>query len=203
MKPLLTLLFVALAAFGQTATLTLTGPATVRPGQQITLSLGEVATGGNPAGVQWAITLPGSGWTASATAGAATTAVSKTLFCNSVGTFCLIVGLNPNTIANGPVAQYVVSVPANATTGTAQIPLSNLLSGNADGIFIPATSGPTYSVTVLALTDLNGDGKTDILDLQLLIPQIVGTSACSNDLNGDSKCDLLDALILIRAALGI
>ena len=108
-----------------------------------------------------------------------------------------------NTIANGPLAQYVVAVPANATIGAAQIPLSNLLSGTADGIFIPTTSGPTYSVTVLALTDLNGDGKTDILDLQLLIPQIVGTSACSNDLNGDSKCDLLDALILIRAALGI
>jgi hypothetical protein len=51
--------------------------------------------------------------------------------------------------------------------------------------------------------DLNKDGKTTVIDVQLGVQQAVGNSSCGTaDLNRDGRCDDRDVQILIGAALG-
>jgi hypothetical protein len=50
--------------------------------------------------------------------------------------------------------------------------------------------------------DLNGDGLTNVLDVQLAIQSALGVRACGTaDLNGDGKCDVLDVQQEIKSAL--
>jgi Galactose oxidase, central domain len=54
-----------------------------------------------------------------------------------------------------------------------------------------------------ASCDQNKDGVTNVIDVQLAIPQALGTAACSTaDLNGDGACTILDVQRIITAALG-
>ncbi len=51
--------------------------------------------------------------------------------------------------------------------------------------------------------DLNGDGKVNVLDVQLATNQTLGYAACgSADLNGDSKCTIVDVQRIISTSLG-
>jgi len=51
--------------------------------------------------------------------------------------------------------------------------------------------------------DLNGDGSTDVLDIQVLVNAILGiTPVVGGDLNGDSKIDVLDLQFLANVILG-
>lgn len=185
-------------AIAQT-TLTLTGPTTVRPGQTIEL---ELATGGSPepAGLQWTLTLP-AGFTAQAAAGSAAQAGEKTLYCSEDVSLCLVVGLNPNTIPNGKLARYAVTVAPDTAKGQYALHLSGLVAGSAKAILAPVNSGSLYEIRVLARSDLNGDGATNMLDLNLMLDQVLGRAACTDDQNGDGKCDLIDLLAVIRGAL--
>jgi hypothetical protein len=179
--------------------LTLTGPATVRPGQTIELEL-TTAGSGEPAGLQWTLTLP-AGFTAQTAAGSAAQAGEKTLYCSEDDSLCLVVGLNSNTIPNGKLARYAVLFAPETAKGQYALPLSGLVAGTAMAILAPVTSGPVYEIRVLARSDLNGDGATNILDLNLMLDQVLGRAACGDDQNGDGKCDLIDLLAVIRGAL--
>lgn len=54
-----------------------------------------------------------------------------------------------------------------------------------------------------AVTDVNGDGRTDISDVQLAVNQSLGLSSCgSGDVNGDGQCTILDVQRVANAALG-
>lgn len=186
------LLLVPLAA----QTLTLTGPTNVRPGQSVAIDL---ALGGSaaPVGLQWSLAMP-AGITATATAGAGL-GTAKTLHCQAP--ICLAVGLNVTPIVPGVVARYSVQVAPTAAKGVYQLPLTGLLAANADGEAIVLTSGPAYSLRVLARSDINGDGLTNGVDLGLMIDQVLGRAACADDQTGDGKCDLLDVLAIVRDAL--
>jgi len=51
--------------------------------------------------------------------------------------------------------------------------------------------------------DLNGDGSTNILDVQIGGNQILGVFSCTTaDVNGDGVCTILDLQKIINAALG-
>ena len=112
------LLFSALLAFGQT--LTLTGPATARQGQTIAVNLTLASPPASLVATQWTITLP-QGYTATATAGAASITAAKDLYCNPTWDLCLTVGINANLYAaGGIVAVHQVTIP-QAEIGRAHV----------------------------------------------------------------------------------
>lgn len=199
MKTLLLLISLSAALAAQT-TLTLSGPATARPGQSIDLVLSLAAPGPRPAGLQWTLELP-AGATAAAQAGAAAVAAEKTLYCSEQATLCLLVALNQTTMAPGEVGKYTVTVPSTAAKGLYQIPLSGVMAASAQAVAQPIASGPVYEIRVLARSDINGDGVTNMADLQLILDQVFGRAPCSDDQNGDGRCDLLDVLLVVRGAL--
>ena len=194
MKLLLALVFASLA-FGQT--LTLTGPATARPGTTIPVNLTLATPPASLAAAQWTVTLP-TGYTATATAGSASTAASKTLYCKPDSTLCLTVGVNTNVYAAGVIANYQLTVPANASPGQVSIPLTGIVGAALDGSSAGLGAEVPFAFAVLAGTDLNGDGVTNVLDLQLMIQEILG-GPVAHDQNGDGLADVKDAQIVARA----
>ena len=164
----------AVLAYGQT--LTLTGPATARPGTVVAASLALTSPPASLAALQWSVTLP-AGYTATAVAGAASVTAAKTLYCNPASTTCLTVGINNNVYAAGVAAVYSLAIPATAAPGPVSVPLSGLVGASLAGGNAPLTAGTAYSVLILAPTDLNGDGKTDVQDLQIMIQRILEPGA--------------------------
>jgi hypothetical protein len=70
-------------------------------------------------------------------------------------------------------------------------------------VWIGQLSGSSQPVGTVVSCDLNSDGKTTVLDVQLGVQQAVGNSGCGTaDLNHDGRCDDRDVQILIGAALG-
>jgi hypothetical protein len=50
--------------------------------------------------------------------------------------------------------------------------------------------------------DLNTDGIVNVLDVQLMVGQALGTTACTNRLDGGATCDVIDVQRVVNAALG-
>ena len=60
----------------------------------------------------------------------------------------------------------------------------------------------TYAVSSEVLGDINGDGKTTLLDVRLAIQKVIGESYTTNemkllDYNKDGKVSLLDVRLLL------
>ena len=54
------------------------------------------------------------------------------------------------------------------------------------------------------VTDLNGDGITNVADVQIAVNQAVGASACAaGDVNKDGVCNVSDIQLVINKALGL
>ena len=54
------------------------------------------------------------------------------------------------------------------------------------------------------VTDLNGDGVTNVTDVQMAINQASGAAACSSgDVNKDGACNVADVQLVINRALGL
>lgn len=195
------LLIGAVAAFAQ-AQLTLSGPATARPGQSVAVTVSHNAAGAS--GFQWTATYP-AGWTVDrALTAAAAAAASKTLQASTDSRIALVYGMNQNVIQTGALAVITLAVPAAAAPGPASITLSGAVAATAQAVPIPISAGPALAIAVLAREDLNGDGKIDQADLAIAADAATGRAACgSADINNDGKCDLIDALLVIKAALGI
>jgi hypothetical protein len=195
----------ALPLMAQNVTLTpsvgvVLSSATVKPGGTVTVSViyTDISPSVNVAGLQWTLSLP-SGQMAPPTVGTVATAASKTLNCN--GFKCLVVGVNANVIGSGTVAQAVITAPT--TPGPYIVAAINVVGANLSANAVTLTTLPGATFTVTTPTDVNGDGKVDITDLQLDISQILGLTACGlGDVNGDGSCDVLDAEAIIKAILG-
>ncbi len=50
--------------------------------------------------------------------------------------------------------------------------------------------------------DLNTDGVVNVLDVQLMVSQAIGTASCTNRLDGAATCDVIDVQRVVNAALG-
>ena len=50
--------------------------------------------------------------------------------------------------------------------------------------------------------DVNGDGATNVSDVQAEVNQALGISACANDINQDGSCNVIDVQRVVNAALG-
>ena len=201
MKTILT----ALVAGGLGAqTLAVTGPAAARaPGPlalNITLS-GSTSTG--PAALQWTLVPPGGLAVAGQSAGLASTGAGKAVACGAANNLCIAWGMNQTVIAPGVVAQVAVTLTGATPPGPLSFTLAGLVGVKQDGSAMAITAGAPFTVTVLAAADLDGDGRTDIADANLMLQQALGAASCANDQNGDGKCDLVDLYIVVKRALGI
>lgn len=67
-----------------------------------------------------------------------------------------------------------------------------------------AWTSPTSTTVVPAgLCDLNGDGKIDVLDVQVAVRQVLGLAACSNaDLMQNGQCNVVDIQRIVVASTG-
>lgn len=185
------------ACYGQ-GTLTLTGPATARPGTQIDLSL-DLSGVDSAAGVQWTLAVP-LNTIVTPQAGTAATAAEKSIECDEARAKCLVVGLNRNAIAPGQVAKFGMEIAASTAKGVYPITLDGLIAANVDAVQIPVVAGAVYEIRILARSDLDGDGFTNWDDVRLMLDQVFGRAGCTGDQNGDGKCDLIDALLIIKDA---
>lgn len=180
-----------------------TGPATVKPGGILTVNLqGQGGTDTGAAAFQWTVAMP-SGYTATVQPGPAATAGNKTVQCTADAiSVCLLYGVNATVIGNGVLATYTVHVPANATPGPATFTLSGLVGASSSGTAISTAAGTPYTVTVVDKRDLNGDGKVDAADVQLMTNQVLA-GTCSDDQTGDGACNLMDVFAILLKALGL
>lgn len=149
--------------FAQGAAISISGPAAVKSGSPVTLTV-SLSNGGGPAGLQWDM----SGLPTGATVTSSIT--TKAAICTAAVSRCLLVSPQaaPNTtaIADGPVAtiQYTQGTTA-ATTG-----VTATLGASPAGASVTVTP-PAASVTIPLQSncDLNSDGKVDSADIGLAI----------------------------------
>lgn len=200
---------------GQTTTITATGPATALPGGIVIATLtiaGPTPTDSGSVATQWTLTYP-SNIPATSVVGAPSS--GKTITCSTDFSTCLLSALDIAPMPNGALAQYTFKIPSNQPPGPVTFPLVGLIAvgvigaaPNVDAISLPVVSGAVYTVLIQQLIqDLNGDGKVDLTDVQLMtseaINSITDPTTCKHDQNGDGKCDVLDVTKVILKALGV
>ncbi|MEK7389398.1 MAG: right-handed parallel beta-helix repeat-containing protein [Elusimicrobiota bacterium] len=60
------------------------------------------------------------------------------------------------------------------------------------------------NLTVSSTTDLNGDGITNVADVQLAVNQASGAATCgSGDVNKDGACNVADVQLVVNRSLGL
>lgn len=192
---LFAILISALTMSAQNAILSLSGGATVRPGQTHTLS---VVLGGNVnvSGVQFNVA---SSATIKGDIGVQASAVGKNLNCTANFSKCIVIGMNATPIAAGEVARLTFTAPASGTVG---VTLSGALATDPTGTVVPVSVGTEFLVAVLRPEDLNEDGKLDAADVQVATDQALERVPCgSADRNGNGKCEVTDVQLQINAVL--
>ena len=106
---------------------------------------------------------------------------------------------SPGSCAPNCAATMTLNASTSAALGTASLTVT------AAGGGIARTSAFTVTVaTAHAATDLNGDGISNVTDVQLAVNQASGVSACSTgDINKDGACNVADVQLVINKALGL
>ena len=198
MKLLLMLCALALTSFAQ-GTLGLACPS-ARRGSTVNCSL-VLAGGSLPAGLEFAFTSSIAVGAVTVVPGAQAVAASKGVAC-SPSILCLITGINTNTIADGSVALLAIPIPLTAPLGNATFSLTSTLGATAAAVLITESANPPLSVAVLpSPCDVNGDGQLTAVDFTQAIQNVFAVPQVAMDLNKDGKTDLLDVLIVINAVL--
>ena len=99
--------------------------------------------------------------------------------------------LNTPSAATGP-ANAVLSIAANSgSSRSANITIA--------GVSVAVTQGSTQGA--LNACDINQDGVVNVLDVQLMVDEALGTRSPSNDLDGDKVAGVADIQIDSNAAL--
>ncbi|MGO9305746.1 MAG: cohesin domain-containing protein, partial [Candidatus Korobacteraceae bacterium] len=144
----LSLVFLGVAA-AQTVSLGL-GSGSGTPGSVVSLSLSVASTTPQPASLQWTLSYATKDFTGlTVTTGAATSAASKSVNCNSASGLltCVVSGVNSNTIANGVVATINFTLSASTTDTSSVIQVSGGVSSSLGGSAIPvSTTGGTVTI---------------------------------------------------------
>lgn len=194
-------------------TLTLSGPATARPGDTVTITANlGTTTPAVIAAIQWTNSyIP-----LTSTVGSAATSASKQMACNnynSTSQICVVYGVNNlNTISSGPLATFTYQIPGGQAPGPLTfrlvenktppaMPLGTVAS-TATGTGVTVTN-TYYTVNVLSKFDLNSDGSTTVADLNILLDQVQGKTSCADDYSGNGVCDVQDVVLMQRAIQGL
>lgn len=196
MKTVFAILMFAGTLAAQTPTVTLTS-VPVRVGATATVTVTMSGAGSGVAAIQWFIpAIPGQ----VATAGPAATLAGKSLTCGTAnGLFgCIVSGINTSLITDGVLATVAIQAPAVPVS----LPLTQTLAVDlAATVGIPVGAGTPLMLASLSPCDINGDGRTDLLDIRNIIDQIEGVIPGSTDLNGDGRTTLIDLQRVINAAV--
>jgi hypothetical protein len=135
------------------------------------------------------------------------------------------VGVEPTSLALGDLNRdgKLDVVVANQGFGDIAMPSVGVLLGNGDGTFAATADADTHGATSVALTDLNGDRKLDLIVAPYSGPELVvmpgngdGTFASGlgcptwdkvrslviGDMNGDGKLDVVAASTAVDVLLG-
>ena len=89
---------------------------------------------------------------------------------------------------------------------------NGLISGNpttpgTSAITVSATNGAgtgtgTLTLAIYSACDINRDGWSNVLDVQLEVNMALGLTPCTGDINHDGFCSVLDVQRVVNAALG-
>lgn len=197
MKTVFAILMFAGTLAAQTPTVTLTS-VPVRVGATATVTVTMSGAGSGVAAIQWFIpAIPGQ----VATAGPAATLAGKSLTCGTAnGMFaCIVAGINTNLITDGVLATVAIQSPVAPVSLPLTQTLAVDLAATTGGI--PVGAGTPLTLASLSPCDINGDGRTDLLDIRNIIDQIEGVIPGSTDLNGDGRTTLVDLQRVINAAV--
>ena len=111
--------------------------------------------------------------------------------------------VNQNPIGNGPVA-YLNFALAGTFSGSTTLTCSS--PGSADStsrsLATTCTAGTVTSAASCGC-DVNGDGNTNVGDVQLIVNQVLGVVSASCDVNGDGAVNVADVQQVVNAVLGM
>jgi glucose/arabinose dehydrogenase len=110
-------------------------------------------------------------------------------------------GLNQSVIANGLVAYATFTLSPQFLSGNTALTLKNCATSTALGGAI--STGCTAAVIRPFTCDVNADGATNVLDVQILINEAQGVIPPVHDLNHDGVVNVLDVQKATNAALGL
>ncbi len=107
---------------------------------------------------------------------------------------------------DGFVGDTIAAAP-NCSTQPAPCIWGTYLYGNLGKNFGEAFGAPGIDNELawrlyVSPCDLNNDGTVNVVDVQLMVSQALGTSACANRLDGGATCDVIDVQRVVNAALG-
>lgn len=179
---------------------TLTGPGTLVAGSTATLTVSVSGTAAaNVPAVQWTLGLP-SGFSVGTPALASTDPAGSIAACGPLA--CLVAG-SATKLADGNIATIPITVPLTAKLGAATIPLSGVIAADAGGLNSPgATTGAVYSFAVSpSPCDLTGDGAVTVADVQAMINDTIGTTACPIS-SANGGCSVVTVQQVVVAANG-
>jgi hypothetical protein len=201
MKRLPIIFVFAVTSFAQQ--LSITGPAgAIHAGSAATLSVSLTGSAGlSIAGLQWTIANPGGAVTCAA--GAASTAASKTVACQTNGTTTTFVvyGINSTTLSDGVVASIAVALPISTQSGTTSELIATPLAANLSGEFQTITAGAAFSLATVSACNVTGDATTSTADIAAELTDIlIGSGGV--DLNGDGAVNILDLIRIVTAEQG-
>ena len=113
----------------------------------------------------------------------------------------LITGFNQNTIAAGAAAYASFQVTNGFTSGTSAVTPAACAGTDVSGgsLLTVCTAG----FIKYATCDINGDGNTNVSDIQLVINEALGVVPATHDLNADAVVNVADVQIVINAVLGL
>lgn len=167
MKKLFLPALVCWPLLAQSATLGLSCSSTVRAGSSLTCSI-ALSGGALPAGLQWTLGTSAPVGVVLVTPAVATTASQKSVACNAVNT-CLVTGINANQIADGVLAILNIPIPAASSGQQMNLSLSGAIAVSLAGTAVTVSVNPPVSVSMFSGCDLNRDGKSDVVDVQIVI----------------------------------
>jgi hypothetical protein len=176
------------ASFVLAQSLTLTGPAKVRVGQQVVLSLNYTAGATPIAAIQWES--PAQPW--------ATNIPGKSITCNPANGRCVLAGLNVDALPAGVIATSSWTVPPSGIP--AAITISAVIA--ADPLANLVAVAPVVPLPVSLYGDVTGDREVNVADINAAVAQLNGLVPCASaDQNGDSVCNVVDVVLVVIEVL--
>lgn len=208
MKKLFLGLFFTAVMFAQSTTLSLTSTQTsLRSAAAVTSQL-TLANNTTVTSFQFTVTDPNDFNGLTVTIGAAASAASKQITCNTLTSnteTCIVFGLNNNLIGNGVVATLQTNAVSNPSSTSETVSISNIVASTSTASLAVTNTTSSLTFTMLSNCDLNGDGSVNITDVTTEVNWVLGLATpptgFTADLNGDGKVNVLDVAIEVNAAL--
>jgi len=111
------------------------------------------------------------------------------------------------TAANDPTSFNAAGLPSGLSVSTGGLISGTPTTIGTSSVTISAvnaggTGVSTLTLSVYSVCDLNRDGATNVVDVQLQVNAALGVTACTSDINGDGSCNVIDVQRDVNASLG-